>query len=220
MALDDVGISSSLVVVQVWTILCPCVCDVFFICQIDTIFILDVSCSREFLLRKILDDFICLLAVVFFPGFLLFHCIVFRSIPFWPFSCLSWSFCWLFVFIFSSFFLTFFSFLLVSHISRISAVAQGCTLRRRLPSTSSASFVITVLKLLVNVSASSSRVASSGANFPPITTWKVSTMGGSFNLSGLSLTCLACLGCTPGIQHVKPEVSLMLLHPDQCRINH
>jgi len=51
-----------------------------------------------------------------------------------------------------AFFLTCFSFLRMSHVPRISSVTQCCTLRQGLSSTSSAAFVITVLKLLVNVS--------------------------------------------------------------------
>jgi len=51
-----------------------------------------------------------------------------------------------------AFFLTCFSFLRMSHMPRIFSVTQCCTLRQGLSSTSSVAVVITVLKLLVNVS--------------------------------------------------------------------
>ena len=64
-------------------------------------------------------------------------------------------------------FLSCFIFLRVSHMSKISSVTQGWVFRRCLPSISSAVSVISILKLLLIVSASSSRV-SSGATFAPV----------------------------------------------------
>jgi len=82
---------------------------------------------------KILDDLICLLAVVFAQ--IIFYFFALLSINFFlAFAGLSWC---LLTFLYSSapvVFLTFFSFLCAPHIPRIS-VTQGCTLPRHLPTT-------------------------------------------------------------------------------------
>ena len=84
----------------------------------------------------------------------------------------------------------FFSHLLLSHRSRISAVAQCFFFLRCLPRISLAVSVTVVLKVVIieSLTVSSLFMMVRGANFPPFIAWKLSNTLGSFSFSRSNLS--------------------------------